>query len=205
MKLACIAFMLAAVISRLFSQTIQMDSSRAEAYFKRACVHGGMGNFHGVVEDASKVIELQPGRGEAYQIRAAGYMELKDYGHAIPDLVAAARLLPADSSARRAQLLVNLGYCRFEVSNLSMSQESFEEALTLNGSHRDALLGLALVSMEDGDTEKARTQFARAVEVEPLLGSAKGDVGMLEKAGIHFSEKKKRVYRQLIKSLPPHE
>src|SRR5689334_21181753 len=70
---------------KAYSEALQYDPGNAEAYLHRARVRLHNNDFQHAVDDASALINLQPGSGEAYQLRGDIYRKMPDNAKSLSD------------------------------------------------------------------------------------------------------------------------
>lgn len=59
------------------------------------------------------------------------------------------------------------GFAASEAGDLASARVAYDRALRADPLNRDALLGLATLDVRDGDYERAATNFARVLELDP--------------------------------------
>jgi tetratricopeptide (TPR) repeat protein len=78
----------------VYSEAIQADPRRSEAYFNRGTARQVTGDFSGALADLSIAIELEPDMVEAYINRGRCRFELKDLDGAVADFSRVIELAP---------------------------------------------------------------------------------------------------------------
>lgn len=63
--------------------------------------------------------------------------------------------------------LVEQGYQAFQRNDLAAARESYQKALTREPNNRDALLGLAVIDVRNGQLESAEFRYRKLLEIDP--------------------------------------
>jgi tetratricopeptide (TPR) repeat protein len=150
-----------------YRNAIREDPKYGEARFKLAEAYASVGNQNQAYREFVRAADLMPQNNEA-QIRAARYLTAASL---FED--AKTRIQPVvdrDPSNAEAQLV--LGNALVGLKDLDGAVREIEEAIK-NDPNVVAYSNLAFVRLAQGDREKAKAAFEKAIEIDPKSVSAR--------------------------------
>ncbi len=112
---------------------------------------------------ATRVIELAPDDGEAYQYRATARVKLGRYAQALADAGEALRRDPGDVDAFRARAAAHMGLGRY-----ALAKQDLDRVLGENPDDAEARFYLGRVWMGLGYARRAVSDYARSLAILPL-------------------------------------
>ena len=84
-----------------------------------------------------------------------------------PKQAGGARVTPSASTATRTDQQLELAYDAYQKGDLTVARQAYSEALKLEPSNRDALLGLAAIEARSGQHENAEARYLKLLESDP--------------------------------------
>lgn len=84
-----------------------------------------------------------------------------------PRQAGGARVTPSASTATRTDQQLELAYDAYQKSDLPVARQAYSDALKLEPSNRDALLGLAAIEARGGQHENAEARYLKLLESDP--------------------------------------
>ena len=145
--------------------------------------HCNMGGIHLLREEANlalasfkRALELRPEYTEALVGLSKTFLALERFQDARSSALRANQLEP-DNVAVHAML----GKIHTELAESDLAESRFSRALSLDPLCEEALLGLAHLSLENGQMEKARELFGRAIEKNSNILPARAQLAQAQK------------------------
>jgi hypothetical protein len=139
-------------MSEKFNNQIELDL--AVRFYDSGIDHADKGNYVQSIADFTKVVQLNPGVGEAYYNRGISYLKLRSLDQAIADFTEYIKLNPNDSRpyAFRASAYSDQGKLKQALADLT-------KAVEINPKDFGALHNRAVVRFHLKDLKGARNDF----------------------------------------------
>jgi tetratricopeptide (TPR) repeat protein len=179
-----------------FNEAIQLNPTRATAFYNRGFLNNTLGHFEAAIEDFNRALDLLPDYDEAYYQRGNSRLQIKETPTAIQDFSRAIQLNPYSikSYYKRAEAYADLGdtasvladYAQAIVripkdanvyyqrgrflAKIGETQKAivdFTTALGHDSRHADAYCNRGCCYAELGDMEKANQDFNQALLHNP--------------------------------------
>ena len=153
----------------LLDRAIAADPEFAEAYAKKALGYSGKQDLNGVLENAGKSIELDPGLGNAYAIRASAYYQyfFDKQDEARTDFELALELGPNDTNT-----LITYGIFLASHGEHDEAILIVERALTLAPQDSELYYWASYIYMYAGDYTAAAKTLRETINLNPGVGIA---------------------------------
>jgi type IV pilus assembly protein PilF len=135
---------------------VAIDDSNAEVYEAFALVYQSTGEFELAEESFRRAISLDRKFSRARNNYAAFLFSRERFAEAEEQLVAVVRD-PLYSA--RPQAFMNLGLCRLRLFDATGAEEAFMRALAMEPRNSIALLEVARLRLEAGDTRNAKLYY----------------------------------------------
>lgn len=176
-----------------YKKALELDPDLIGAYFNLGNTKFNIEDYKGAVTSYSKMIRFFPNDYKSYSQRALAYMKLKEYKKAFSDFGACILIRPNSQSYYNrgfALLEINyykeakgdflkaiernpnntpayfyLGVTHFLLGDFDQSIKSLSFAVSRDQMDYDAHFGLAMAYHNEGNYEKAKTQFKRAKNI----------------------------------------
>ncbi len=155
-----------------FTRSLEVDDSRAVAYYNRGTVHADMGDLAAAIADYDQAIALNPQYAEAYNNRGVARADMGDLVTAIADYDQAIALNPQDAVA-----YYNRGVAHADMGDLSVAIADFDQATALNPQYAEAFYNRGLAHRDMGDLDAAIADFDQAIALNPQLAEAYNNRG----------------------------
>ena len=150
-----------------FNQVIKAKPFLAEPYFYRAVAKINLEDYLGAESDATLAIERNPFIVDAYQVRGVARQNLGNFAGAIEDYDAGLEQMPEEKA-----FLLNRAVCQGELKAYDDARESYARLLKIDSKNDRAYLGLAHLSLAEGDTATAIGYLDRSIELSKNNSSA---------------------------------
>lgn len=173
----CIAFLLALAAANPSIAAITTETSshidvtgqlhrltKAQDLWEAASTAWDNGEIESAIELVSNAIELAPNDADLFNFRAELYLEIEEYGEAIKDYEAAAKLLPGSAIAHG-----NLGWTLLLEGAFSDSRIASQKASKLDPLDWVSIFNLGHTYLLSGDTDIARDYYRQALQLVPEL------------------------------------
>ncbi|MGI9525085.1 MAG: tetratricopeptide repeat protein [Hyphomicrobiaceae bacterium] len=161
------------------NEAIRLDPSLAEAYSRRAYIHGLQKRHQRAIKNYDKAIELKPLFVEAYTGRGIAYRRMQQYRRSIEDHTRAIELDPSNIDAINSR-----GVTYFEWQKIESAIDDFTRTIELKPDHPRAYYSRGGAHAQAKQYSEAIRDFTRAIEINPLHADGyrrRGEV--LEKLG----------------------
>ncbi len=161
----------------VLKEAVAEDPEYADAWFKLGSAYFLSGDLANSFDSYTKVTEISPDYGKAWSqlgFLSLFYSDPINPTYALEAYENATRLTPDDPA-----ILTNKGICYLLLNETERSDETFDEALSLDESNPRALYWKALTTSDSGDLEKGLEYLNTATEVKPDYKDAwyaKGDI-----------------------------
>ena len=141
-----------------FNQAIMAKPYLAQPYFMRAIAKLNLEDYLGAEEDATAAIERNPFIADAYEVRGVARQNRGKLQDAVDDYNSAMKLLPKSRG-----LLFNKALAQQEMHQPDSAAASFDLLLRQFPKYENGYIGRARLSLEQGDTVKAREEDRKSV------------------------------------------
>jgi predicted Zn-dependent protease len=141
---------------------LQREPNNPQAWFLRGNVHQQVNAVQKYVDDYRRVLELDPGRGEARQPLAVGLVEVGRYQEALTHLEYARQRQPDDP-----EVLVRLARCRSGLGQGEQARDLLDRVLQAHPDNGPALRTLGEIDLQEGKPAEAEERLRQAVRVLP--------------------------------------
>lgn len=153
----------------LFNQAVSNDKSNTTYLLKRGEAKYRSGKGILAIQDFNKVIQLDSENSEAYALRSAIYVDMKDYKGAIEDCKKALEINPKNELA-----YVRMGdaYFSMKPADYIEAMKAYNYAINLNPNNKTALHNRGVAKKELKDYHGAIDDFNKAIILDAEYGSA---------------------------------
>lgn len=176
-----------------YKKAFELDPQFVDALFSLACVEFDMQEYKSAIDNYTKVAALNPYYPKVFTLRASAYNALEDYKKAILDYTTAVLMSGTpEAYLDRGRCFLGINYykeayidfnkaAKLDSSNsyayfyrgtaalllggFDDAVSDFKKALSFDSEDFDALLGLAITYLRQGDTNYAKLNFQKAKEV----------------------------------------
>jgi len=145
----------------LFDRAIGIDPTLPDAWWNRADLTAGAGNFDQALKDYSRVLSLSPDNWRALQSRGDCYRKQRRWKEAVRDYSAALRLRP-DFYA----LWSGRGYIRLFLGEWGGVVQDTTRAIQLNPADPAPWINRARALVLTGDTARAEQDYLHAIQLQ---------------------------------------
>ncbi len=149
------------------SNTLEIDSDYAEAYFLRGLIFSIQENEEAAIIAYNRSIELDPQSPYAYTNRANLYFDQGNYEAAQGDYTEAVKYDSVLDTSDFYNLYYNRALLEKELGNYQPAIDNFKQALSVEPNDANVYNEIAISAYNLGDDEQALTNFNRAVELAP--------------------------------------
>ncbi len=150
---------------QLYDQSIEVDPSHAEAYYKRGNALKSLGKLDAAVSNYTQAIERKPDYAYAYCNRGVVQQALGLIAEALASYDQAITLEPSDAIAH-----YNRGLALQECSRWDEALESYNRAVSINPHYADAQYNRSLALLFCGDFERGWPSYEWRWKVAARLG-----------------------------------
>jgi tetratricopeptide (TPR) repeat protein len=141
---------------------IKKYSTDVAGYMIRGELNIDRGDTLAAVEDFSRAISVDRYYAPARAGRAYAYLQLENYGNALPDLDEAIRLDP-DVPA----YYINRGLARYNLNNLRGTLDDFDRVIRLDPNNELAWFNRGIIRQQVGDLNRAIEDFDKVIYLDP--------------------------------------
>jgi tetratricopeptide (TPR) repeat protein len=165
-----------------FTTALSHSSRFAWGYQGRGRAYLAKGDGTKALADFDQALRLKPGDFILLTQRGRASNLAKNYEQAVSDISKAMKLAKFESllPKERADLIAQRGFAYVKQRRLSEARRDVEDAMKLAPKSAFAIGVGGLIDEEDGDREKAKEAFNRALAIEPDLQLARSG---LERVG----------------------
>ena len=183
-------------VARLMEQGYRLDPTNPRGHIYLATAYEQMGQYPRAIRVLQHALDVKLETDKIYSRLGIDYLHLNHLDKAIEAMTQASRLNPTDVNN-----LLNLGMAYFRLGRVDDAEKAFRAITAQNDRYAPAHNGLGLVAVERQDTETARREFEKALEVNPDDLNSLLDLGILyQKTG---DNKQALHYLQLFLSKVP--
>jgi predicted O-linked N-acetylglucosamine transferase (SPINDLY family) len=148
----------------LYSQCVEREPERAEAYYKRANVLNGLGRLERALEDYDRAIRFNPTYAHAFCNRGSVLERLGRREEALASYDRAIELDPKDALTH-----YNRGSVLRDLKRYEEALASYEAAIGLNGDYAEAYVNRGSMLQELQRYEAGIESFERATALNPAI------------------------------------
>lgn len=127
-------------------------------------------DYENALKSLSKAVQMDPGDSRAFAYRGKAYFEMQDYRRASGDFEKAIDLDKGNADAYFFRGLLK------EKEFDETAEKDFTRAILLKPDYAPAYYRRGVILRDRGDKEKAKKDFAKAMELDP-----RGDAGLMAK------------------------
>jgi choline-sulfatase len=185
-----------AQVARIAEQGLRLDPTNPRCHLYLATAYEQTGQYQRAIEVFQHALEVKVETDKVYSRLGIDYLHLRHLDKAVEAMAHANRLNPMDLNN-----LLNLGMAYFQLGRVDDAENAFRAITAQNDRYAAAHNGLGLVAIERRDTETARREFEKAVEVNPNEVKSLLDLGILYQ---HTGDREQSLhYLQLFMSKVP--
>src|SRR5262245_28428740 len=134
-----------------FDRAIELDPKATLAYYHRANIRYGKGQYDQALADYNAVIEQDPGFDWAYHVRGWIYYRRQDYDRALADYETAIKLVPTETVFYRDR------------GNIALARKQYDKALADYSRSIELDPKYAVPWLQRGRTWAAKKEYAKAL------------------------------------------
>ena len=153
----------------MFSQAVSNDKTNIDYLLKRGEAKFKSGKGILAIQDFNKVIQLDAENSQAYALRSAIYVNMKDYKGAIEDCMKA---LEIDPKNELAYVRMGDAYFSQDPADYIEAMKAYNYAINLNPKNKTALHNRGIAKKELKDYHGAIDDFNKAIILDAEYGSA---------------------------------
>ncbi|HLS23485.1 MAG TPA: tetratricopeptide repeat protein [Pseudogracilibacillus sp.] len=161
---------------RFFLQALQLDEKMATAHYGLASLHYERGKYKEAATALRACIALEMEDPHVYYLTGMAYLNLKNPLLALPFLQRATEL------KEDTTYLFQYGLALAKLEHFTMAEEVFENVLSLDKNHADAMYNLAIVHIQTNRFEEGFSLLKKTLQLQP-------DHKLAEKALKQMTEK----------------
>lgn len=161
---------------RAFSQVVAREPDHAKAWYYRGVSRLEAGDAEGAVEDLGRVLRLSPNDANALIRHAEACLVLDWRDMAQQDLEQVLALRGDGPAAEHALLL--LGKLAFSAGDVLGAKARYDRLITLAPYNTLGLVDRGMVLLAMGQPEQAIVDLEQALELDPDLGEAYGQLAL---------------------------
>ncbi len=184
--------------AQLMEQGLKRDPTNPLGLLYLATAFEKMGNFQHAVQVYQQAIDMKLGTDQTYSRLGKVYLRLHQLDRAVDAMARANEINPTDLDNLR-----NLGTAYLQVGRVDDAGKAFKAILIQNDRYAAAYNGVGLVAIRRGDGDAARTNFQKAVELDPGQYEAILNLGVLYQKTGHRQEALR--YLQMFYQRAPHQ
>lgn len=144
-----------------FGYAIKFDSTEHIYYVNRAGLYRELNELDSSIMDYTMALKLNPKFAKTYLNRGFTYLKMELYEKAVYDLERVPRY--TENPELIAFSLNNLGYAYYKLGKLELAEEKVNHSINIYPSNSYAYYHLALIKIEQKDTEKACQYIAKSL------------------------------------------
>jgi|GEM_PF-3037959 len=144
-----------------FGYAIKFDSTEHIYYYDRAGLYREINELDSSVADYTMALKLNPKYPETYLNRGFTYLKMELYEKAIYDLERVQRYTNETSTI--AYAFNNMGYAYYKLGKLELAEQKVNLSINNYPSNSYAYYHLALIKIEQKDSEKACQYIAKSL------------------------------------------
>jgi choline-sulfatase len=183
-------------VARVMEQGNRLDPTNPRGLIYLATAYEQMGQYQRAIQVLQHALDVKLETDKIYSRMGIDYLHLNHLDKAIEAMTQASRINPTDVNN-----LLNLGMAYLRVGRVADADNAFRAITAQNDRYAPAHNGLGLVAVQREDTETARREFEKALEVNPDDLNSILDLGILyQKTG---DKKQALHYLQLFLSKVP--
>jgi len=160
--------------ARLMEEGLRLDPTNPRCHISLAMAYEQMGQYQRAIQVFQHALELKIETDKIYARLGIDYLHLGQFAKAVEAMVQASLINPADLNNLR-----NLGMARLQLGRVDDAERVFKDITAQNDRYAAAHNGLGLVAIQRRDTETARREFEKALEVNPDEVKSLLDLGIL--------------------------
>ena len=148
--------------ARVMEDAVQADSSNPLARFYLATAQEKLGDWNRAIETYQATVQMGAATDQIFSRLGKAYLRVHDLGNAVSAMEKASSLNPTD-----LENIYNLGNAYLLSKLPDKAEKAFKAILAQDELHAAAHSGLGLAAVQRGDSETARLNFERALELDP--------------------------------------
>jgi choline-sulfatase len=148
--------------ARIMERAVEKDNANPLARLYLASAYERMRDWRRAIETYRGAVDIGVAGDQILSRLGKAYIRVHDLEKGVAAMEQAGRANPTDLDNFR-----NLGIAYLEMRRLPDAEKAFRAILVQDDHYAAAYNGLGLVAVQRGDAETARTNFARAIEVNP--------------------------------------
>ena len=160
--------------ARLMEQGYRLDPTNPRCHIYLATAYEQMGQYQRAIQVLQHALDVKLETDKIFSRLGIDYLHLNDLDKAIEAMTQASRINPADVNN-----LLNLGMAYLRLGRVDAAEKAFRAITTQNDHYAPAHNGLGLVAIQREDTETARREFEKALDVNPNDLNSLLDLGIL--------------------------
>jgi tetratricopeptide (TPR) repeat protein len=153
---------------------LRLDPTNPRGHLYLAASYEQMGQYRRAIQVFKHALDLKVESDKIYSRLGVDYLHLQEMDKAVDAMTQANRMNPADLNN-----LLNLGMAHLQLGHVGEAEKAFRAITAQDDRFASAHDGLGLVATQRGDTEAARSEFEKAIEVNPDELKALLDLGIL--------------------------
>jgi choline-sulfatase len=182
--------------ARIMEQGYRLDPTNPRCHLYLSTAYEQMGQYRRAIQVLQHALDVKVETDKIYSRLGIDYLHLNQLDKAIEAMTQASRINPADVNN-----LLNLGMAYLRLGRVDDAEKAFRAATVQDEHYAPAHNGLGLVAVQREDTETARREFEKALEVNPNELNSLLDLGILyQKTG---NKEQALHYLQLFLSKAP--
>ena len=148
--------------ARVMERAVQNDNANPLARLYLATAYERMRDWRRAIETYRGAVDIGVAGDQILSRLGKAYIRVHDLDKGVTAMEQAGRANPTDLDNFR-----NLGIAYLEMRRLPDAEKAFKAIIVQDDHYAAAYNGLGLVAIQRGDAETARTNFTRAIEVNP--------------------------------------
>jgi choline-sulfatase len=161
-------------VARLMELGYRLDPTNPRGHIYLATAYEQMGQYERAIQVLQHALDVKLETDKIYSRLGIDYLHLNHLDKAIEAMTQASRINPTDVNN-----LLNLGMAYLRLGRVDDAEKAFRAITAQNDRYAPAHNGLGLVAVEREDTETARREFEKALEINPDDLNSLLDLGIL--------------------------